>query len=1181
MSGRRALLCIQQSASRRDAPRPGANVEEAGLCCVYSEVHRGGMRRGRDKASGMGSDMGYQLNLSGSWGLRLDRERAGLEKRYYLEKAPASVFLPGTTAEAGCGTYNEKRETGTLTECYPFEGYAWFDREIRLSGLRPGQSVWLRLERTRISHVWLDGQFVGSRDSFAAGHWFDLTPVLRGDASKGAVFQEAIPQDAVFQGAVSQDPVGSEKYASQGFALPGAAFQGSALSGPASETDSQAAELIPHRLVIMVSNVGYKAPGGHMTSPDTQTNWNGILGEIALYCYDGVRIFDLQITPDMGKRRIGLEFAVENGGAAGEAALRFACEREAAGRRAGNGTGSAEDSASDGIEDSATERTARFTAERTLFLQAGENRFSLEVEIPPDFPLLPWNEFTPNLYRTELLVEMRQSAAEVRGQEAGGGKWETSAVQSDRRCARIGFRDLHTTRTSLRLNDLPILLRGRHDGMVFPLTGHAPMEKDAWRKVFAVSKEYGINHHRFHTCCPPEAAFDAADEMGIYLEPEIPFWGTVAAKGEPEYDEERQTFLLEEGRRILKEFGNHPSFLMFSLGNELWGSPEELNRILAEYKAADRRHWYTQGSNNFQFAPVILENEDFFCGVRFSQERIFRGSYAMCDAPQGHVQTTEPENLYDYDDMIRPEWKDEKKTADAGIGTAEGMEAEAAERVSVREEAEIEIQFQTGTKKVKRTGNARPESGAGWEGPVPEIPVVSHEIGQYAVFPDFREIDRYTGVLRAENLKIFRERLTEAGLSHMAEAFFRASGRLAADCYRRELETAFRSRSLAGFQLLDLQDFPGQGTALVGILNAFLESKGLISPGEWRRFCGSRLLLLAFPKYVYGAGERFRYRVLLYNGNPETMDASELTVRLERYERERGEETEERLEELRTERIPFPPQGLTRLKTLYEGELCLPVSERPEKLRVSVSLEGGPLRSHGAAPEESERNGGREASLREDSLGSSYDIYLFPKTELSVPISEKKSFTQSVGEAAQQVFATGDFAQAREALARGDRVLYLGGRLREERRIEAAYCTDFWNYPMFSSISESMGKKLPVGTMGLYIEKGHPALRQFLTDEYTTPQWWRILQGAQLAVLDGLKIEPVVWMIDNFARNHRLGLLYEARVGKGTLLACQASLSGGSAQEAWLYRSLLSYASGPEWNPKWELTEEQLAALYE
>ena len=37
------------------------------------------------------------------------------------------------------------------------------------------------------------------------------------------------------------------------------------------------------RLTILVSNVDYPTKGGHLTSPDTQTNWNGIIGEIALH----------------------------------------------------------------------------------------------------------------------------------------------------------------------------------------------------------------------------------------------------------------------------------------------------------------------------------------------------------------------------------------------------------------------------------------------------------------------------------------------------------------------------------------------------------------------------------------------------------------------------------------------------------------------------------------------------------------------------------------------------------------------------------------------------------------------------------------------------------------------------------------------------------------------------------
>ena len=76
---------------------------------------------------------------------------------------------------------------------------------------------------------------------------------------------------------------------------------------------------------------------------------------------------------------------------------------------------------------------------------------------------------------------------------------------------------------------------------------------------------------------------------------------------------------------------------------------------------------------------------------------------------------------------------------------------------------------------------------------------------------------------------MFKERLEEKGLIDKVDMYFKASGKLAAECYKGELETAFRSNELAGFQLLDLQDFSGQGTALVGILDAFMDNKGIRS----------------------------------------------------------------------------------------------------------------------------------------------------------------------------------------------------------------------------------------------------------------------------------------------------------------------------------------------------------------
>ena len=138
------------------------------------------------------------------------------------------------------------------------------------------------------------------------------------------------------------------------------------------------------------------------------------------------------------------------------------------------------------------------------------------------------------------------------------------------------------------------------------------------------------------------------------MEPQLPFWGTMTAPGEEGHNDTEQSYLIEEGFRMMKYFGNHASYCMMSLGNELWGSKERISEILAAYKAVDTRHLYTQGSNNFQHTPVILPEEDFFVGVRLSKNRLFRGSYGMCDAPLGHVQSAEPSTRKNYDEAILP-----------------------------------------------------------------------------------------------------------------------------------------------------------------------------------------------------------------------------------------------------------------------------------------------------------------------------------------------------------------------------------------------------------------------------------------------------------------------------------------------------------------------------------------------
>ena len=107
-----------------------------------------------------------------------------------------------------------------------------------------------------------------------------------------------------------------------------------------------------------------------------------------------------------------------------------------------------------------------------------------------------------------------------------------------------------------------------------------------------------------------------------------------------------------------------------------------------------------------------------------------------------------------------------------------------------------------------------------------EVPTVTHEVGQYSVYPDLSEIAKYTGTLLPLNFMAVRNDLEKKGRLDKASAYLQASGKLAAILYKEEVERALKTPGISGFQLLDLHDFPGQGTALVGLLNAFWGEQG-------------------------------------------------------------------------------------------------------------------------------------------------------------------------------------------------------------------------------------------------------------------------------------------------------------------------------------------------------------------
>lgn len=778
-----------------------------------------------------------------------------------------------------------------------------------------GEQTMLTLERTRKTTVYLDGRPIGHQESLCTPHRYFLPPVHAGE----------------------------------------------------------------HTLVIRVDNTDYPTRGGHLTSPDTQSNWNGITGEISLTVAHTL-LTDLTVRPD----------------------LRRGCLRVH-----GHIIG-----APDGV--------AGIVLPGQMEHLLPYRRGVLDGECPLKGNEAFWDEAHPEIHTISIDLD--------------GDVYETT----------FGLRDVRTLGRRLLINGRETFLRGKVDNLLYPKTGYTPTDVASWMTILGIAKEYGINHYRYHTACPPDAAFTAADLLGVYMAPELPFWGTVAEEGEEGYDERERDFLFQEGFRILREYGHHPSFLWLSLGNELWGSKDVLNRMMRAYREADDTKLYSSGANNYQFVPDVLDEENVFVGVRLGRERLIRGSYAMCDAPQGIVQTTAPESVSNYDASIVPETL--------------GQPGEAGK---------VQIQYGTGVKEVDAQSA---------DALIPDVPVISHEVGQYVFYPDFSEISHYTGPLKPRNIEAMRENLERAGLYGEHEAFFRQTGHLAVECYKREIETLLRSREVSGFQLLDLQDYTGQGTALVGVLNAMMENKGLISAEEWREFCAGTVVLGEFASFTGMMGEDIRFDVQISECDPEKQHTC---IRCTLMDGER--------ELYACDVTPGARQGrLTDAVFVTFPAECYrdAMQERITGLTVVLTLEDG-TRNH-------------------------YPIWLIPQVDIRITREGIEKDGRMVA-----------FVSAEEK-ADGAAIVVPSA----EGQLPAEYCTDFWCYPMFRSISESMGKPVPVGTMGLSIDTASPLLKRFAQEDYTTPAWYAILQTAHVQRLPA-DIHPAVQMIDNTERCARLGILYQ------------------------------------------------------
>ncbi len=635
----------------------------------------------------------------------------------------------------------------------------------------------------------------------------------------------------------------------------------------------------------------------------------------------------------------------------------------------------------------------------------------------PRVDCLLWDEFSPNYYHMVV--------------EAGDDVYETT----------FGLRSITTEGRQLMINKRPLFLRGTVENCCFPETGYPPTDKEAWLRIFKKCKEYGLNHMRFHSYCPPEAAFAAADQVGIFLQPEGPSWpnhGVKLRRGQ-----KIDQYLLEESKRIIDTYGNHPSFVMMAAGNEPAGDwVPYCNEWVQEMKKHD---------------PTKL-----YCGASVG------GGWAWDSGSEYHVK-----------------------------GGARGLDWDNHAPHS-DDDYYSQIEYPRNYKDTAAN----------------QSPIIAHEQGQWCAFPSFREISQYTGVYKARSFEIFRDLLRNNGMERQAEDFLMASGKLQTLCYKYEIERNLRTKDYAGFQLLGLSDYSGQGTALEGVLNVHWREKGYTTAEEWREFCFPIVPLARFPKFVYSNRDTLVVPIEAYNAIYGTVGDIRTTYYIHN-------DSNKVLAggQIYSGNLPIG-------KNTPIGTVRFPLDSisQPSKLTLVVNL-SGKLKNH-------------------------WDFWVYPEgvnsekgivnseerivnSEEGIVNSEKGIVNSEEGIVKSDIHVADTLdSKALSVLRKGGKVLLTAaGKVRLGRDVVQHYLPVFWNTSWF--------KMRPPHTTGAYINKQHPLFKyDFPTDSWSNLNWWELLNRAQVMNLMELPADyqPPIQPIDTWHVSRKLGMLIEANVLKGKLL---------------------------------------------
>lgn len=727
----------------------------------------------------------------------------------------------------------------------------------------------------------------------------------------------------------------------------------------------------------------------HSYTNETQTKWNGILGKISLEAKPQSYIHYISVYPKAKQGNVHVKIELQ-----GDALL-----AKNQGRKLGK------------MRFAIVSPQGNEVKDTLLDVKGKLIEFDTQVKNAQ-----LWDEFSPNVYT---------ASAEYLNHK-----------MMDSQKVNFGFRDLSNEQSLLHINQRRMFLRGTLESCVFPLKGYPAMDEAGWQHIFEKARGYGLNHLRFHSWCPPEAAFAFADKMGFYLQIELPVWALNIGKDQPALD-----FLYTEADRILAAYGNHPSFCFLSLGNELQGDFKALDDLLIHVKKQDPRRLYTTTTFTFE---------------------------------KGHGDWPEL-----HDDYWVSQWS--KKGWLRGQGVFEDQPVCFSKDYSSAIES------------------------------LP-VPVVTHEIGQYSVYPDISSISKYTGNLMPVNLMAIQEDLQKKGRLQQAASYLSATTRFASILYKEELERAMKTPGYSGYQLLGLTDYPGQGTALVGLLDVFWDGKDAVSDAQFKQVCAPVVPLASFEKATYTNQETFKASLQVANFSAETLKNAALEWSLKR-----GDGS-----------ILF--QGALEKQNVKVGNnqmlgnIAVPLSSISKAERLTLSL-----------------------SVAHTKVANEWNFWVYPSDIAIVP---------------GEVVVTNDIDKARLALNKGKKVL-LNLPKDKIRGLEGKFLPVFWSPVHFPN---------QPGTMGILCNPKHPALSDFPTEEHSNWQWWDICKNATTMQLDSIEnnIQILVGMMDNFYKNRNLGLVFETQVGKGKLVVSSIDMNELDARPVarQLKYSLIEYMKSPAFYPK-------------